>query len=69
MAAAPLADHAGRVAAALKDLAEAQEAEERLLHEARRIATEITHHRTRVERLRKQVAFALAETHAAAGLT
>ena len=69
MASVPLADHAGRVAAALKDLAEAQDAEDRLLHEARRIATEITHHRTRVERLRKQVAFVLGETHAAAGLT
>lgn len=66
---APLADHAARVAAALKALAEAKDIEERLLHEARRIATEITHHRTRVEGLRKQVAFVLAETHAAAGLT
>ena len=69
MVAAPLADHAGRVAAALKDLAEAQQVEERLLHEARRIATQITHHHAGMDRLRKQVAFVLAETHAAAGLT
>ncbi|TXM65739.1 hypothetical protein [Methylobacterium sp. WL120] len=69
MVATPLADHAGRVAAALKDLAEAQQVEERLLHEARRIATEITHHRASIGRLREQAAFVLAETHAAAGLT
>ena len=69
MVATPLADHAGRVTAALNDLAEAQAGEERLLHEARRIATQITHHQASMDRLRKQVAFVLAETHAAAGLT
>ena len=66
--AAPLADHTGRIAAALEDLTEAQEAEERLLHEARRIATEMTHHRTGSSAC-KQIAFVLAETHADAGLT
>lgn len=67
--AAPLSDHAARVAEALTALGDARDAETRLLHDARRITAEITHQRTKVQRAQENLQFVLTETHAAAGLT